>query len=536
MNSYPGETRRSIPTEQEENIVGDIVMRLINHPGLDLSYGSPTEQEENIVRDIVMRLINHPGLDLSYGRRLGLLESTCRLSSQDITGVVSEGILTSPRLFSGDKSRIAAQLLERRLDDLVMELNSRHPDVAASFDDDFLNYRRMIMALLRSSRKFEGLPETSRERLKAMITKTQSRQELQDFLKRVLERTCGKDTQIRIMDDVASHQYHRLLWSDRLDCDEGGKSEDIATRENLSAAPIQRTRLSLLGRSVEYSPIEHQSVFGDRVQQMINNSALDLSYVRRLALLESIRRLDDTTEIVLEGILTCPRLSSDDKHFLVYEGLLEHRWDAVFSYYRTTTSVVSFFDQDFLNLRRLVMVLLRTSNKFRHLPEDSRQRLKAMVVKTKTMEELDNLLMRVLERTCGNEIQARIMEDVTSQRYHRLLWSDRFDCDEDRSDEEDSKLPPVDAKQAATDNNMVYGSILLQDLPDELECCPICLDPVRIPALKLSCQHVFCSSCISGWIRTELRESGNASVARRESPSAGSHVMGWNCPMCRHSY
>ena len=157
-----------------------------------------------------------------------------------------------------------------------------------------------------------------------------------------------------------------------------------------------------------------------------------------------------------------------------------------------------------------------------------------MIVTTKTMEELNDFLMRVLERTCGEEVRARVMEDVASQRYHRLLWTDRFDCDESRG-EEDSKLPPGDAKLPPADNSVVYGSFLLNDFPDELECCPICLDHIQTPALKLSCQHVFCSACISGWIRTELGESRNSSVARRESPSTKAD-SGWNCPMCRHSY
>ena len=298
-----------------------------------------------------------------------------------------------------------------------------------------------------------------------------------------------------------------------------------------------------------HNPVEHKSVLQGVVKDLLQSPYLRVSYVRRLALLESIRGQDDIIEVVLEGILACPRLSERDKHRLITEGLLEHRWDVVmqsFSIsYLSTAKAVNDLEDDFLNYRRLIMVLLRTSKKFQHLPETSRQRLKAMVLHTKTRDQLSHLLIRILERTCGPEIQARVMQDVAAQRYHRLLWPDRFDCDE-----QDDRKPQAATSETNNEHShkLVYGSLLLpDDLSHRQDCCPICLDPIQAPGLELSCRHVFCSRCICGWIRrtekqrgcsgpTNARGVALAAAASTEPSSYGHEPQGWHCPVCRQSY
>ena len=67
-------------------------------------------------------------------------------------------------------------------------------------------------------------------------------------------------------------------------------------------------------------------------------------------------------------------------------------------------------------------------------------------------------------------------------------------------------------------NHLLYYSILLPGDLESIDSCPICLDPIQAPAMKLSCSHVFCGRCISEWI--------------------GQHdtSTGWHCPMCRGEF
>ena len=98
------------------------------------------------------------------------------------------------------------------------------------------------------------------------------------------------------------------------------------------------------------NPVRDGRIFPSLIGDVINHPALDLSYVRRLALLESISSgsstttatdcnssrsvVDNLAQVVTEGILTCPRLSANAKNCIVTHGLLERRWDSVLTFYR----------------------------------------------------------------------------------------------------------------------------------------------------------------------------------------------------------
>lgn len=278
--------------------------------------------------------------------------------------------------------------------------------------------------------------------------------------------------------------------------------------------------------------------------------------VRRLALIESLRSIRSPfegqqeqdpgreshqllTEIVMEGVLTSPTLNDTEKDFIVRVGLMEERWDTILTQYGLNNAYVSNvrfqngfsvhpLETRFLCYRRMIMALLRTSRKFENLPESSRQRLKAMILQTQTKDQLDDLLGRVLRRTCGIEVHSRVVEDVASLRFHRLLWKDRFDCTEETSpllvttddeNEDNRKMPYLSAGSLSTEK-LLYGKILLPGEVESVDSCPISLDPVQAPALQLSCDHVFCGRCIRGWIARE-----------REGSSSK-----WHCPLCRNEF
>lgn len=254
----------------------------------------------------------------------------------------------------------------------------------------------------------------------------------------------------------------------------------------------------------------------------------------------------DLTEVVMEGLLTCDSLLPEDKNRIVLDGILEQRWDLVVTRYPTASNNT---EDSFLTYRRMFLVLLKSSRKLQQcLPESSRLRIKKMMLQTKAEEELHDLVFQILERLCGVDVQTQIKQDVSDGRYYRLLWPDRLECEDvitrrvlERHDvtttterleeEEDRKLPTVIAPASP----MVFGSVLLpNDLSSssshrQQDCCPICLDPLQAPALQLSCQHAFCSQCITNWIRQNqpVMASGNTVCSTDNK---------WHCPVCRQVY
>ena len=306
------------------------------------------------------------------------------------------------------------------------------------------------------------------------------------------------------------------------------------------------------------------SCYTEMLLHLFNRPTVPLSYVRRITLLESIRRMTPTnqnlTEAVMEAILTSPTLSPREKDLIVTEGLLEKRWDRVLCHYTPSAGCevadagIASFNVPFLDYRRMVLIVFRKSRKINGLPETSRKRLKAMILRASTHAQLDDFLMRVVERTCGQETKARILDDITSNCYYRLLLPDRFDCYEEGSNhltdrgvsgdevlEGDKKPPP---SSSISD----YGvAISLPDGDNGSIYCPICLDPVQSPAIQLtSCQHVFCSGCINDWIQRnrQMHPVADSSFAGRRRAQQNSNSTrnvsapqgSWYCPVCRKSY
>ena len=308
---------------------------------------------------------------------------------------------------------------------------------------------------------------------------------------------------------------------------------------------------------------ESTLIYGGMLLDLFDNASnwQNMPYPRRVALIESIRRTKDETsdtphelyqnltEIVMEGLLTCDGLTAEEKNFIVIDGLLEQRWDRIFARYPPLRCQIYSMESrnnnnldEFYSYRHMILVILKNSYKMQQqLPEESRQRVKQMILRTDSKEKLDDLLLRILERMCGIDFQEKIMRDMEACRYYRLAWPDRLDCERRQLDSapvattgvllgaadsnEDIKLPANAAKSLA------YGSILLpDDLTHRQDCCPICLDPVQAPALELSCNHVFCSRCISNWILQQHQSTCHS----HDIEAAHKQKIGeWHCPVCR---
>jgi len=273
---------------------------------------------------------------------------------------------------------------------------------------------------------------------------------------------------------------------------------------------------------------------------------------RRMALVESIRLVSKSsdnltpkeiyqrlTEIVTEAILTCEMISVDDKNLIVMDGILEKRWDRVFQVYPPVNQDL-LVQEEFPVYRKMMLALLKSSYNLQQLlPDESRGRIKQLILKTKSRDELNDLLERILLRTCGDVVKAKIMKDIVDGRYYRLVWPDRLHCehgDIENWETIHSVLTEEDRKPAATGtaNAVPYGSILLpDDLSHQQDHCPICLDHVQLPALKLSCHHVFCTPCISDWIVQQQHCSGQ----RSDDRTTGNEKMEvWYCPVCRQAH
>lgn len=331
-------------------------------------------------------------------------------------------------------------------------------------------------------------------------------------------------------------------------------------------------------------------MFAGLLVDIVNHEKLKLSNVRRIALIESILAVvaqeasnekdllggchQVLTEIVTLGILSSPTLSSHQKDFFLQQGVLLQRWDRIMTDLNlcqqdSTTVVTRFQNNDFLNYRRMILCILRTSRKLHpRSPSSSSShctlddgnntttdatanegssttsttwnRLKAMIVQTKNRTELDDLLTRILERTCPPEMKQLICQGMASGRYDRFLLPDRFDCNEGA---EGSVVVLNEAEQLnqkyltlLLPNNLLFKCILISNVglteKDDDEStevvCAICLDSIHTPAVQLQCDHIFCSRCFGDWMN---QSSANAHPDGKATSSTDEKDC--HCPMCR---
>jgi len=263
---------------------------------------------------------------------------------------------------------------------------------------------------------------------------------------------------------------------------------------------------------------------------LVESKALELSHVRRMALFHSIQRDDgdSTRQMMIEAVMDAPTISPYDKD-RIYQLLLQDRLDfhsaltdhpVPFAHGTEWNKIPACPTGDvFLDFRRMILALFRTSRKFQTLPVESRQRVKAMILKTRHEADLAHLLARIMARTCGDETMKRIQDDViVTGRFYRLLLPDRFDCDEGSSDQKIS----ADRVESET-------------------FCPICMDPVNglsSAPVQLDCRHVFCRRCLDDWIRQQQQQQQQRNgTTSYKSRNANNQLQNpWDCPLCRHTY
>lgn len=260
------------------------------------------------------------------------------------------------------------------------------------------------------------------------------------------------------------------------------------------------------------------------LQSLVELRALEFSYVRRLALHQSLQRDssgEHARDVVLEAVVESPTLSAgdkerlcqclvDDDQLLNVHSIFLRNLPAEFS-----GKVQVSIGNDFLDFRRMTLCIIRTSRKFSQaLPVDSQQRVKAMILQTRTMDELSDLLKRMVGRTCSEDVQERIQNDVGSGRLYRLLLPDRLDC------EESVQCPDDDKKMPAQSSGEVNAE------------CPICINLIVDSPVRLECQHVFCRNCLKDWI--QQHHPLNGKIAGSNGRAEGQ--QSWSCPVCRQTY
>ena len=305
----------------------------------------------------------------------------------------------------------------------------------------------------------------------------------------------------------------------------------------------------------------HQSAkwIRETLLDLVQSKRVEISYTRRLALYLSIEKDngEQCRNILLEGITSSPTMPEADKDRLC-DALLENRGD-VASYFLKwkenknastdgngqATQEESCGRQDisseiglvevsvgnwFLDARRMALAIFRTSRKAQtSLPEESRQKVKHMILQTQDQDQLMNLLIQILERTCPEETRVRMLSDIAMGRYARLLLPDRFDCDEGRQNE-DPRLTAITAgfaSLASTDTGGRYDNMLVEGHGDP---CPVCMDPMHAPVKLKSCHHSFCASCLQGWIHQHRQGPGS------DIHNSSASVSKWDCPICRQEY
>jgi len=195
-------------------------------------------QRDIVARSILLGLLD--ALPVSHIRRVTIHQSLLR----DCTGahareIVMEGVVLSIENMLDIQERLIQCLLDDRWDVLhaIWKLPTHQP--SGSTGNEFLDFRRMMLMLVRTSRKVHN-DETVREGVKKLILQTHNETELMDLLERMLQRTCGEqsDTKAKILQDVATGRFYRLLLPDRFDCEEQSLDEQKMPANNNAGVSI----------------------------------------------------------------------------------------------------------------------------------------------------------------------------------------------------------------------------------------------------------------------------------------------------------
>lgn len=183
---------------------------------------------------MLLQLLSNPNLPLSSLRRNALLLSISRNSvltnpegrHATLAETVTEAILTSSTLTNAQKDLIVRQgLLQQHWDRVLLRYPPVPGQVCYSYSSSqesraFFQHRDVFLRLICTSRKVRyRLPQNEFLKAITIIQATNSPPALDATLMRILERTCVSSAELqRIQHDLRMHRYHRLLWSDRLDC------------------------------------------------------------------------------------------------------------------------------------------------------------------------------------------------------------------------------------------------------------------------------------------------------------------------------
>ena len=242
---------------------------------------------------------------------------------------------------------------------------------------------------------------------------------------------------------------------------------------------------------------------GAWVAELIQKSPMPIPKLRKDALREAIRIVqteEDLKDIFLDTICGSPYFDTSKKQELA-NVVLEGDWhqlpslvgvDADFRPEITTTKSCVLSEFKYMAAR-----IFLKSRVMRQLPIQRRQELGAALLACQSKEGLIEMVLQSLEESQLFSDQRRMLiaNDLLEGNFHRLLLTDRFDCD---------RIPRLDtmAEEEEPENCIIcFGAY-----PDG-QCCTLS-----------SCGHTFCQDCIQN-LRRRLGSPFPCPLCRRDTYS-----------------
>lgn len=221
--------------------------------------------------------------------------------------------------------------------------------------------------------------------------------------------------------------------------------------------------------------------------ELIRQSPIPIPMLRKAALREAMR-VTETEEglrdIFLEAICGSPYVAEGRKQELA-DAVFGDRWEELprlvgLNQSTMTIKMETTKDQADADFKYMAAGIFRKSRKIRQLPTWRRRILGSSLLTCTTKDQIIHFMLRALEkaRTIDEKARMLVADDVFEGKFHRLLLSDRFDCDD---------LPRLGNSP--------------NDTSEPPEDCIICFGPYQNgrPTTLAVCGHQYCHECIQDW-------------------------------------